>query len=89
VNAEGRPLIEEALREHGLDPVGKAVANFVFAEVGEDSRPLFERLLQEGVIVRPTTGFGAPGGIRVTVGTPDENAYFREALGRVLTSAPT
>jgi histidinol-phosphate aminotransferase len=89
VNAEGRPLIDEALREHGLDPVGRAVANFVFAEVGEDSRPLFERLLQEGVIVRPTAGFGAPGGIRVTVGTSDENAYFREALGRVLTSAPT
>jgi histidinol-phosphate aminotransferase len=89
VNAEGRPLIEAALREHGFDPVGRAVANFVFAEVGEDSRPLFERLLQEGVIVRPTAGFGAPGGIRVTVGTPDENAYFREALGRVLTSART
>ncbi|HET8873270.1 MAG TPA: histidinol-phosphate transaminase [Gaiellaceae bacterium] len=89
VNAEGRPLIEEALREHGLDPVGRAVANFVFAEIGEDSRPLFERLLQEGVIVRPTAGFGAPGGIRVTVGAPDENAYFREALGRVLTTAPT
>ena len=84
VNADGRPVIEEALREHGFEPVGPAVANFVFAEVGEDARPLFERLLQEGVIVRPTGGFGAPGGIRVTVGTPEENAYFREALGRVL-----
>jgi histidinol-phosphate aminotransferase len=89
VNAEGRPVIEAALRDHGLGPVGPAVANFVFAEVGEDSRPLFERLLQEGVIVRPTAGFGAPGGIRVTVGTPEENLYFREALGRVLTPAAT
>jgi histidinol-phosphate aminotransferase len=86
-NAEGRPAIEAALREHGFEPAGPAVANFVFAEVGEDSRPLFEQLLQEGVIVRPTGGFGAPGGIRVTVGTPDENAAFAEALGRVL--APT
>jgi histidinol-phosphate aminotransferase len=84
VNVEGRPVIEEALRDHGFDPVGPAVANFVFAEVGADSRPLFERLLQEGVIVRPTAGFGAPGGIRVTVGTQEENLYFREALGRVL-----
>jgi histidinol-phosphate aminotransferase len=84
INAEARPLVEDALREHGFDPVGPAVANFVFAEVGEDSRPLFEQLLQEGVIVRPTAGFGAPGGIRVTVGTPEENAFFREALGRVL-----
>jgi histidinol-phosphate aminotransferase len=84
INAEGRPAIEAALREHGFEPVGPAVANFVFAEVGEDSRPLFEQLLQEGVIVRPTGGFGAPGGIRVTVGTPEENAAFAEALGRVL-----
>jgi histidinol-phosphate aminotransferase len=88
-NAEGRPVVEEALREHGFDPVGPAVANFVFAEVGEDSRPLFEQLLQEGVIVRPTAGFGAPGGIRVTVGTPEENAFFRAALGRVLSAART
>jgi histidinol-phosphate aminotransferase len=84
LNAEARPVVEDALREHGFEPVGPAVANFVFAEVGEDSRPLFEQLLQEGVIVRPTAGFGAPGGIRVTVGTPEENAFFREALGRVL-----
>jgi histidinol-phosphate aminotransferase len=87
VNAEGRPAVEDALREHGFEPTGPAVANFVFAEVGEDSRPLFEQLLQEGVIVRPTAGFGAPGGIRVTVGTPEENAFFREALGRVLSAA--
>jgi histidinol-phosphate aminotransferase len=84
INAEARPVVEDALREHGFEPVGPAVANFVFAEVGEDSRPLFEQLLEEGVIVRPTAGFGAPGGIRVTVGTPEENAFFREALGRVL-----
>jgi histidinol-phosphate aminotransferase len=87
VNAEGRPAVEAALREHGFEPAGPAVANFVFAEVGDDSRPLFEQLLREGVIVRPTAGFGAPGGIRVTVGTPEENAYFREALGRVLAPA--
>jgi histidinol-phosphate aminotransferase len=86
VNTQGRPAVDAALREHGFEPAGPAVANFVFAEVADDSRPLFEQLLQEGVIVRPTAGFGAPGGIRVTVGTPEENAYFREALGRV--SAP-
>ncbi|HEU4942759.1 MAG TPA: histidinol-phosphate transaminase [Gaiellaceae bacterium] len=88
-NAEGRPAIERALAEHGFEPVGPAVANFVFAEVGEDSRPLFEQLLREGVIVRPTTGFGAPGAIRVTVGTPEENALFAEALGRVAQPART
>jgi histidinol-phosphate aminotransferase len=89
VNADGRPAIERALREHGFEPVGPAAANFVFAEVGEDSRPLFEQLLRQGVIVRPTAGFGAPGAIRVSVGTDEENAFFADALGRVTELART
>jgi histidinol-phosphate aminotransferase len=86
-NADQRPRVEQALREHGFEPAGPAVGNFVFAEVGDDSRPLFELLLREGVIVRPTHGFGAPGAIRVTVGTAEENAIFAEALGRVTARA--
>jgi histidinol-phosphate aminotransferase len=89
VNAAGRPRLEAILREHGLDPVGPAVANFVFAEVGEDSRPFFERLLREGVIVRPTHGFGAPGAIRVTVGTDEEHELLSAALDRVASAAVT
>jgi histidinol-phosphate aminotransferase len=86
VNAEGLVELERIMREQGLEPPG-SVANFLFAEVGEDSRPLFEQLLREGVIVRPTGGFGAVGAIRVTVGTPEENELFGDALGRVLTRA--
>jgi histidinol-phosphate aminotransferase len=86
-NAEGLAQLKSVFREHGLEPAGPAVANFLFAEVGEDSRPLFELLLVEGVIVRPTAGFGAPGAIRVTVGTPEENETFGKALGRVLSGA--
>jgi histidinol-phosphate aminotransferase len=88
-NAVRRPQVERALREHGLEPAGPAVANFVYADVGEDSRPLFEELLRQGVIVRPTHGFGGPTAIRVTVGTAEENAFFAEALARVLASAKT
>jgi histidinol-phosphate aminotransferase len=87
-NSQQRSRVEETLRENGLLPVGPAVANFVFAEVGEDSRPLFEQLLREGVIVRPTHGFGAPGAIRVTVGTEAENRIFAHALGRVTAREP-
>src|SRR5207253_10411999 len=88
-NDEARPQLEAILREHGLDPVGPAVANFLFAQVGEDSRPFFETLLREGVIVRPTHGFGAPDAIRVTVGTPEENAFLASALVRLADMAPT
>ena len=84
---EGRAALELTLREHGLTPAGPAVANFLFAEVGEDARPLFEALLRQGAIVRPMGAFGAPGALRITVGTPDENAFFADALASVLAAA--
>jgi histidinol-phosphate aminotransferase len=82
-NHEQRPVLERALREHGLAPAGPAVANFLYAGVGDDARALFEALLREGAIVRPLHGFGAPAAIRVTVGTAEENAFFAAALSRV------
>jgi histidinol-phosphate/aromatic aminotransferase/cobyric acid decarboxylase-like protein len=41
------------------------------------------------VIVRPLAPFGAPGAIRITVGTREENEFFAAALERVLESAKT
>jgi histidinol-phosphate aminotransferase len=86
-NERGREELERILREHNLDPVGPAVANFLFAEVGEDSRGFFEQLLREGVIVRPTHGFGAPGAVRVTAGTHEDHEHLAAALTRALATA--
>jgi histidinol-phosphate aminotransferase len=82
-NAAGRAQLEGVFREHGLEPAGPALGNFLFAEVG-DGREVFEQLLRQGVIVRPCAGFGAPAAIRVSVGTTEENAFFAAALGHVL-----
>jgi histidinol-phosphate aminotransferase len=86
-NAEGRVELERVLRAHGLDPAGPAVANFLYAALGEDAQPFFQALLRQGVIVRPLAGFGATDAIRVTVGTPDDLAFLDEALGRVTATA--
>ena len=83
VNAAGLARLTEILSEHGFDPV-PSVGNFVYVDVGDGAVALFEHLLQEGVIVRPLGGFGAPTAIRVSVGTPDELDEFASALGRVL-----
>lgn len=83
LTAEGRATVERTLRAHGLEPAGPAVANFVFTEVGDDAGPLFQALLRQGAIVRPMGAFGAPGALRITVGTPDENAFFADALAAV------
>jgi histidinol-phosphate aminotransferase len=88
LNAEGRAELERILRDGGYEVIGPAVGNFLYAEVGEDAQALFDALLRQGVIVRPLAGFGAPGAIRVTVGTPDEHAFLAEALARLGTAAP-
>jgi histidinol-phosphate aminotransferase len=81
-NAESRVRLAEILEAAGLPAAGPAVANFLYAETGADTRQLFEALLAEGVIVRPLHGFGAPTAIRVTCGTRDENEFFADALAR-------
>ena len=73
------------MREHDLEPARGAVGNFLYVELAEDASTMFERLLAEGVIVRPLHGFGSPRAIRISVGTPEENEFLSAALGRVLT----
>jgi histidinol-phosphate aminotransferase len=84
--AAGRDRIVESLENAGFAVTRPAVANFVYADVGEDARPLFDALLREGAIVRPLHGFGSPTAIRVTVGTPEENAFFADVLTRATSS---
>ena len=89
LTAAGRDELARSLRANGLEPAGPAVANFLFAEVAEDARPLFEALLRQGAIVRPMGAFGARGALRITVGTPEENAFFADALASVSTARLT
>lgn len=78
----GRKELEQALESEGLG-VTPSQANFVLVDLGRPGRAVYEALLREGVIVRP---MAAPLDqcIRVTVGLPDENTLFLEALRRVL-----
>jgi histidinol-phosphate aminotransferase len=78
-NRDAMALLEDALRAHGLEPAGPAVANFFFVRV-PDAAGLNEALLRRGVIVRPLAAFGAPDALRITAGTPDEIAFLAEAL---------
>jgi histidinol-phosphate aminotransferase len=82
-NADALTSLTRILAGSGFRLAQPAVGNFLYAETASDSRPLFEALLREGVIVRPLHGFGAPTAIRVTCGTPDEQEFLAAALARV------
>ena len=82
VNEQGRIALEATFEELGMHPF-PACANFLAVDVG-DGRALADALMREGVIVRPLDPFGAPECIRVTVGTPEENAVLTDVLARAL-----
>ena len=57
--------------------------NFVTFRAG-DADTVNQKLLKQGVIVRPIAGYGLPEWLRVTIGTEAENARFIEALEKAL-----
>jgi histidinol-phosphate aminotransferase len=73
---EQRDRIVGELRGRGLR-TADSDANFVLFEVGGDQRVAWQRLLDQGVLVRDV---GLPGWLRVTAGTPEETTAFLEAL---------
>lgn len=79
-NSAGKRQLCEALDRAGVAYV-PSDANFVLIDVKRDSRDVFDALLRKGIIVRAGYGLGLPEHIRVTIGTPEQNALFlREFL---------
>jgi histidinol-phosphate aminotransferase len=79
-NADGFEFLTRELRRLGLQ-TWPSDANFLLAEAKAGT---YERLLREGVIVRPMAGFGLPDHIRITIGTAEENERLVKALERVV-----
>jgi histidinol-phosphate aminotransferase len=83
LNRAEKARLEEALVTRGL-PFLPSVANFLCVDVGQDGTEVWKRLLARGMIVRPLRPYGLHNWLRVSVGTPDENETFLEALDAVL-----
>lgn len=81
-NKAGLLQLEMAFRELSLDFI-PSVGNFICVQV-DDGEKVNEALLQEGVIVRPLRPYRMPNHLRVSVGLPEENQQFIDALSRVL-----
>jgi histidinol-phosphate aminotransferase len=82
-NTAGLRFFEQACRELKLEFIPSA-ANFLLVKVGDGAR-IFTELQRRGVIVRPMGGYQLPEWVRVSIGTPAENARcvagLRELLG--------
>ncbi len=80
-------VLQSRVISQGLSGLGYRVvptsANFVYCDLGEDAAAVANRLQEEGVAVRPLGHWGAPNCIRVTIGTPEQNQAFLQAMRRV------
>lgn len=83
LNYESMGKMVECFEEKGLEYI-KSNSNFIFVNVDSDSRVIFQKLLEQGVIVRPGFLWSWDEWIRVSTGTMEQTERFIEALDLVL-----
>src|SRR6266852_1546597 len=79
----GRHYLYDEFKRLGISYVPSR-ANFILVDGGRSASDIYQKLLHDGVIVRPMTPFGMETALRITVGTPEENRKLIKALRRVL-----
>jgi histidinol-phosphate aminotransferase len=82
LNSAGMRQLEEGFARLQVRFV-PSLANFILFEVDAAAK-VYDALLHAGVIVRPVGSYGLPKHLRVTVGLPEENERFLNALGKAL-----
>ncbi|MEY3990195.1 MAG: hypothetical protein RI985_1276 [Chloroflexota bacterium] len=83
--AESRAFYQRALTDLGLTPFSSET-NFVAVRIGEagSDTAVMQAMATHGVAINALGGWGLPGVIRISFGTPAENALCINALTRVL-----
>jgi len=82
LNLAGMQQLETAFTALGLSYIPSA-GNFICVNFECDSMPIYDALLQQGVIVRPIANYGMPTWLRITVGSEAENQRFLDVLKEV------
>jgi histidinol-phosphate aminotransferase len=87
-NTAGAAWLTKRFAELGVHAVPTS-ANFIYFQVDEDANAFAMRMQSEGVIVRSLSPWGIPNGIRVSIGTPEQNETFFRALKKVVSQTVT
>lgn len=81
-NAEQAEILRAGLTELEFI-VMPTWANFLYSDLGRDAASVSDRLLHEGVSVRPLGAWGSPNCVRVSIGTPEQNHKFLQGMRRL------
>ncbi|MCH6564738.1 MAG: histidinol-phosphate transaminase [Proteobacteria bacterium] len=61
-----------------------SVANFLTVRFGKRCDDIYQGLLQQGVILRPLANYNMPEFLRITIGTPQQQAVLMDRLDKLL-----
>jgi len=79
----GRRDLYRAFTRLGLSYI-ESHTNFILVEIGPQAVEVQQKLLAQGVIVRPCVGYDLPNFLRISIGDPDQNRRLVETLEVVL-----
>ncbi len=79
MNTSGKSFLQKSFTGMDLNYL-PTMGNFISVNVKQDGMALYEKLLQQGVIVRPVANYAMPEYLRITIGTQQQNERFVEAL---------
>jgi histidinol-phosphate aminotransferase len=82
ITAEGKKFLYTKFDEMSVSYI-PAETNFVTIDMGRDARELCAEFQKKGIIVRSLVGFGKPTFVRVTIGTPEQNAKFIDTFKEI------
>ncbi|MDI1352809.1 MAG: histidinol-phosphate transaminase, partial [bacterium] len=85
INHDGMIQMKEGFDELGINYLPSA-CNFLTFNCNKDSLPVYNELLDQGIIVRPLHAYKMANYIRVTIGTKEQNIRFLAALQKCLFS---
>ncbi len=85
-NEAGKVLLGAAFARLGLHAYPTA-ANFFAVTVPTTAGDPYEEMLRRGVVTRSGAALGIPGRLRITIGTPDDNAVLVAALESLVAAA--
>lgn len=70
-NRHHRDWLRDELTMRGFS-VTPSHANFLLVDFGQEAQPIYQKLLERGVITRPMGVYGMPHSLRISIGLPSE-----------------
>lgn len=83
LNRQGMQYLRREFEKMGLSYLPPA-GNFLTVHMQKAAQPIYQALLEQGIIVRPLAGYGLPEFLRISIGTMDENQKIIEGLQKIL-----